>query len=244
MARCQEAGREQSSAHSSLHSSARLVSHRSDEHKKAQRLSFAFGNASIENDMVTRDTVTKAAADIEKKPTDVRLHFVKRTNLVQMFCALCGTPVEAVVIGPCRPHEIPQRRGACTSCIAVYAKHEGRFPPPTRNNFLALATSNPAHLVEWVTSGVLGPANAGFAAEQLGGANNLPPLTRLGALAQVLARQEPLAREGAVYGLGQLLASDFAEVVRALLRRVYTEDPSVGVQQAALDALTMNGDER
>lgn len=99
----------------------------------------------------------------------------------------------------------------------------------TRPSRKAFEECDLPRLREWINSGELAPGHLTFAAETYG--------KRAGSeaaelLLELLRHPSPMVREGAVYGV--------AEVIRALvgeLHELHQRDPSEGVRMAAAEAI-------
>lgn len=103
---------------------------------------------------------------------------------------------------------------------------------PTPTEFTKLAIENPTELIQWIENGTLTISQLTFAAEALALVTDssiaVPTLMRL------LLSNQPVVREGAVYGLeGHLGYGN----VRNILKFVYLLDPASGVSIAAKEAL-------
>ena len=97
--------------------------------------------------------------------------------------------------------------------------------------------SNPARLIRWIESGKLETGYLSFAAEALGEVES--PHTKA-MLLQLLAHHAPVVREGAIYGMANIITPDLKEILRA----VADNDQSPGVRAAArelLDAQYLHG---
>jgi HEAT repeat protein len=83
-----------------------------------------------------------------------------------------------------------------------------------------------------------------FAAEAAGEIRSLPIETLVDALEPLLQHENAVVREGAVYGLAQLVDQLGGARAQELLKRVMQEDDSPGVRGAAIDALVSLADQR
>lgn len=108
---------------------------------------------------------------------------------------------------------------------------------PSRSLFTELAESNPLELLRLVQNKSLEPATLTYAAEALGGATGQRDEV-IGTLLKLLDHESFLVREGAVYGL-QSHCDD--PRVRQRLKVTLDTDSSIGVREAALEALEIEG---
>ncbi len=103
----------------------------------------------------------------------------------------------------------------------------------TQNDFAELARSSPRLLVAHVSSGRLRPAQLTFAAECLG---SLVDAALAEASLLPLSRSDSaLVREGAAYGLAKLRSP----AAKARLQELAADDTSLGVREAATEALEL-----
>ena len=106
-----------------------------------------------------------------------------------------------------------------------------RWAEPCELAFEHLLHHRPVVLLAWIRSGNLHVADLTFAAEIAG--RHTDAVSVRETLLPLLTHAEPVVREGAVYGLALHLDGE----VRSALQRTADEDASLGVRQAARDAL-------
>ena len=108
-----------------------------------------------------------------------------------------------------------------------------RYPKPCAQEFDYMASTNPKMLDEWIRSGELEHVHVSFAAEALGGADDVAPF--VDTLLSLLCHASSIIREGAVFGLGRQCCTDPSIV--SWLQITSLLDPSMGVRSTARDVL-------
>jgi hypothetical protein len=110
-----------------------------------------------------------------------------------------------------------------------------RFPRPCVNAFDDMSIADPHRLSEWIRSDELSPAHISFAAEALGGVDNVSPFVDV--LISLLFHPYSIIRKGAVYGLTRQLSED--DYVVSWLTIVSGTDASPVVRMIVRDVLML-----
>jgi hypothetical protein len=111
------------------------------------------------------------------------------------------------------------------------AAKPGRKSAAPEEEFLWMASQNPAQLIELVQAANMRPPRLTFAAEAMGFLEDSTIVKRI--LLPLLSHPSALVREGAVYGISRHIDANVSEVLRNLSK----SDPSPGVREAATEAL-------
>lgn len=163
------------------------------------------------------------------KPVSPATAMLSYNQLVQLVRA---TPVLSFASDENVDAVIALQQGGSVSVEASPVQGALRFLMPSQDNFEYLAHYDAPRLLRWIVSGDLSDATLTFAAEAAGFIAN--SVAVLGVLVPLLKHDSPPVREGAVYGLQRHLHEPQA---REALKRVAAGDASLGVREAAQEAL-------